>query len=91
MAQAAVKLGIAPLLEADCRACAYGFRPKRGAQEAIREGPAQIPWGYRKGIEADLQACFAAFPPRESRRRGAAEARPGDVAAASPRAASGSP
>jgi len=33
--QAAVKLVIEPILEADFRDCSYGFRPKRGAREAI--------------------------------------------------------
>jgi RNA-directed DNA polymerase len=45
-------------LEADFRDCSYGFRPKRGAQDAISEVQAQITWGYRKVIDADLQACF---------------------------------
>lgn len=60
--QAAVKLVIEPILEADFRDCSYGFRPKRGAQEAIQEVQAWITWGYRRVIDADLQGCFAALP-----------------------------
>jgi group II intron reverse transcriptase/maturase len=60
--QAAVKLLIEPILEADFRDCSYGFRPKRSAQDAISEVQAQITWGYRKVIDADLQACFASLP-----------------------------
>ena len=60
--QAAVKLVIEPILEADFRDCSYGFRPQRGAQEAISEVQAQITWGYRKVIDVDLQACFASLP-----------------------------
>jgi len=60
--QAAVKLVIEPILEADFRECSYGFRPKRGAQDAISEVQAQTTWGYRKVIDADLKACFASLP-----------------------------
>jgi RNA-directed DNA polymerase len=60
--QAAVKLVIEPILEADFRDCSYGFRPKRGAQEAICEIQAQVTWGYRKVIDADLKACFDSLP-----------------------------
>jgi len=60
--QAAVKLVIEPILEADFRDCSYGFRPNRGAQDAISEVQAQITWGYRQVIDADLQACFASLP-----------------------------
>src|SRR5262245_35363084 len=61
MVQAAVKLVIEPLLEADFRDCSYGFRPTRGAQDPISEVQAQITWGYRKVIDADFQACFASL------------------------------
>jgi RNA-directed DNA polymerase len=60
--QAAVKLVIEPILEADFRDCSYGFRPKRGAQEAIQEVQAWSTWGYRKVSEADLQGGFASLP-----------------------------
>jgi retron-type reverse transcriptase len=43
--QAAVKLVIEPVLEADFRECSYGFRPKRGAREAIAEIQAWVTWG----------------------------------------------
>jgi RNA-directed DNA polymerase len=60
--QAAVKLVIEPILEADFRDCSYGFRPKRGARDAICEIQAQVTWGYRKVIDADLKACFDSLP-----------------------------
>lgn len=60
--QAAVKLVIEPILEADFRDCSYGFRPKRGAQDAICEIQAQVTWGYRQVIDADLKACFDSLP-----------------------------
>jgi RNA-directed DNA polymerase len=36
-AQAALKLVLEPIFEADFRPCSYGFRPKRRAQDAIAE------------------------------------------------------
>ena len=60
--QAAVKLVMEPILEADFRDCSYGFRPKRGAQDAIGEIQAQVTWGYRQVIDADLKACFDSLP-----------------------------
>jgi len=60
--QAAVKLVIEPILEADFRDCSYGFRPKRGAREAIGEIPAQITWGDRQVIDAALKACLDSLP-----------------------------
>src|SRR5436309_15979737 len=60
--QAAVKLVIEPILEADFRDCSYGFRPKRGAREAIGEIQAYVTWGARQVIDADLKACFDSLP-----------------------------
>jgi hypothetical protein len=57
-----VKLVIEPILEADFRDCSYGFRPKRGAREAIEEVRTWVTWGYRQVIDADLQACFDSLP-----------------------------
>jgi RNA-directed DNA polymerase len=56
--QAAVKLVIEPILEADFRECSYGFRPKRSAHDAIEEIRTWVTWGYRQVIDADLKACF---------------------------------
>jgi RNA-directed DNA polymerase len=46
--QAAVKLVIEPVLEADFRECSYGFRPKRGAHDAIVEIQAWVTWDIGK-------------------------------------------
>ena len=35
--QAALKLVLEPIFEADFQPCSYGFRPKRRAQDAIEE------------------------------------------------------
>jgi RNA-directed DNA polymerase len=60
--QTAVKLVIEPILEADFRDCSFGFRPKRGAHDAIEEVRKQINAGYRTVIDADLKACFDTIP-----------------------------
>lgn len=57
-----MKLVIEPILEADFRDCSYGFRPQRGAQEALSAVQAQSPWGYRNVLDVDVQACFATLP-----------------------------
>jgi RNA-directed DNA polymerase len=62
VAQAAVKLVIEPILEADFRDCSYGFRPKRSAHEAIEEIRTWVTWGFRHVIDADLKACFDSLP-----------------------------
>jgi RNA-directed DNA polymerase len=60
--QTAVKIVIEPLLEADFRDCSYGFRPKRGAQQAIAEIQKWVTWGYRQVIDIDLKSCFDLLP-----------------------------
>jgi RNA-directed DNA polymerase len=56
--QAALKLVLEPIFEADFKPCSYGFRPKRRAQDAIAEihylGSRTYEWVF----EADIKACF---------------------------------
>ena len=58
--QAALKLVLEPIFEADFLPCSYGFRPKRRAQDAIAEihylasGNRNYEWVF----EADITACF---------------------------------
>jgi RNA-directed DNA polymerase len=58
--QAALKLVLEPIFEADFRPSSYGFRPRRRAQDAIAEifylGSATR--NYLWVFEADIQACF---------------------------------
>src|SRR5205085_9954647 len=56
--QAALKLVLEPILEADFRPCSYGFRPRRRAQDAIAEIHQNHTWGYHWVLEADVEACF---------------------------------
>ena len=60
VAQAALKLVLEPIFEADFLPCSYGFRPKRRAQDAIAE-IVYLNTGtrdYRWVLEADIEACF---------------------------------
>ncbi len=58
--QAALKLVLEPIFEADFQPCSYGFRPRRRAQDAIAEihHLASAPRNYQWVLEADIKACF---------------------------------
>jgi RNA-directed DNA polymerase len=56
--QAALKLVLEPIFEADFRPCSYGFRPRRRAQDAISEIHMFASRGYEWVAEADIRACF---------------------------------
>jgi RNA-directed DNA polymerase len=58
--QAALKLVLEPIFEADFKPCSYGFRPKRRAQDAIAEIHllATPNRNYEWVFEADITACF---------------------------------
>ena len=56
--QAAVKLVLEPIFEADFEPCSYGFRPRRRAQDAIAEIQHMTTRGYGWVLEADIEACF---------------------------------
>jgi len=56
--QAALKLVLEPIFEADFKPCSYGFRPRRRAQDAIAEIHFLPSRSYEWVFEADLEACF---------------------------------
>ncbi len=56
--QAALKLVLEPIFEADFRPCSYGFRPNRRAQDAIAEIHHFTTRRYHWVLEADIEACF---------------------------------
>jgi RNA-directed DNA polymerase len=56
--QAALKLVLEPIWEADFQPCSYGFRPRRRAQDAIAEIVQNHTWGYHWVLDADVEACF---------------------------------
>ena len=56
--QAALKLVLEPIFEADFQPCSYGFRPGRRAQDAIAEVHHFTTRSYEWVLEADIEACF---------------------------------
>ena len=56
--QAALKLVLEPIFEADFQSCSYGFRPKRRAQDAVAEIHHFTSKSYEWVLEADIEACF---------------------------------
>ncbi|WP_433346899.1 group II intron reverse transcriptase/maturase [Microtetraspora malaysiensis] len=56
--QAALKLVLEPLFEADFEPVSYGFRPSRRAQDAIAEIHYFGTRGYRWVLDADIEAAF---------------------------------
>jgi len=56
--QAALKLVLEPIFEADFEPVSYGFRPQRRAHDAIAEIHLFGTKGYRWVLDADIEACF---------------------------------
>jgi len=63
--QTAAKLVLEPIFEADLEPCAYGYRPKRSAQDAIRKVHELLCAGYTEVVDADLSKYFDTIPHRE--------------------------
>jgi RNA-directed DNA polymerase len=60
--QTAAKLVIEPIFEADLEPNAYGYRPKRSAQDAIRKVHELLCEGYTDVVDADLSKYFDTIP-----------------------------
>ena len=56
--QAALKLVLEPIFEADFKPCSYGFRPRRRAQDAIEEIFFYTTHSYEWVLEGDIKSCF---------------------------------
>jgi RNA-directed DNA polymerase len=56
--QAALKLVLEPIFEADFVPVSYGFRPRRRAQDAIADIHRLGTQGYQWVLDADIEACF---------------------------------
>src|SRR5215218_7276745 len=56
--QAALKLVLEPIWEADFQPCSYGFRPGRRAQDAIAELHHLASHSYEWVLDGDITACF---------------------------------
>ncbi|MDV4609321.1 reverse transcriptase domain-containing protein, partial [Enterococcus faecium] len=60
--QTAVKFVIEPIFEADFQEFSYGFRPRRNANQAIREIYKYLNFGCNWIIDADLKGYFDTIP-----------------------------
>jgi RNA-directed DNA polymerase len=60
--QTALRLVLEPIFERDFAAHSYGFRPGRGAKDALRRVVALLRAGYVHVVDADLQAYFDSIP-----------------------------
>jgi RNA-directed DNA polymerase len=58
VAQAAAKIVLEPIFEADFLSCSYGFRPKRSATQAMETVRKAFPRGYTQVAEADIRGFF---------------------------------
>lgn len=65
VAQTAAKLVLEPIFEADFEDCAYGYRPRRSAQDAVRTVHRSVDEGYTEVVDADLSKYFDTIPHRE--------------------------
>lgn len=63
--QTAAKLIIEPIFEADLEPNAYGYRPKRSAQDAVRKVHQLLCAGYTDVVDADLSKYFDTIPHAE--------------------------
>jgi group II intron reverse transcriptase/maturase len=60
--QAAAKIVIEPIFEADMLECSFGFRPRRSAHDALQVLVDEA-WGGRRWVlESDIANCFEAIP-----------------------------
>jgi RNA-directed DNA polymerase len=58
LVQMAVLLVIEPIFDADFKDCSYGFRPRRGAHDALNEIRKNIQEGKTESYDADLSSYF---------------------------------
>ena len=60
--QAAAKMVIEPIFEADMLECSFGFRPRRSAHDALQVLIDEAWRGRRWVAESDIANCFEAIP-----------------------------
>ena len=63
--QTAAKLVLEPIFEADFEDNAYGYRPARGAVDAVKEVHRHLCRGYTDVVDADLSKYFDTIPHAE--------------------------
>jgi group II intron reverse transcriptase/maturase len=60
--QAALKIVVEPIFEADFEPCSLGFRPRRAAHDALQPILDECALGRRWVVETDIANCFEAIP-----------------------------
>jgi RNA-directed DNA polymerase len=60
--QAAARVVLEPIFEADFLACSFGFRPKRSTHDALQVLIDEAWRGQRWVVETDIASCFEAIP-----------------------------
>jgi RNA-directed DNA polymerase len=60
--QAAVKIVLEPVFEADFLPCSFGFRPRLSAHDALQVLIDECARGRRWVVETDIASCFSAIP-----------------------------
>lgn len=60
--QAAVKIVLEPVFEADFLPCSFGFRPKRSAHDGLQVLVDECFAGARWVVETDVADCFGSIP-----------------------------
>jgi len=60
--QAAVRIVLEPIFEADMLDCSFGFRPRRSAHDALQVLIDESWRGRRWVVETDIANCFEAIP-----------------------------
>ena len=60
--QAALKIVLEPVFEADFLPCSFGFRPRRSAHDALQVLIDESWQGRRWVVETDIANCFEAIP-----------------------------
>jgi RNA-directed DNA polymerase len=63
--QAALKIVLEPVFEADMLDCSFGFRPRRSAHDALQVLIDECYQGRRWVVETDIANCFSAIPHHE--------------------------
>jgi RNA-directed DNA polymerase len=63
--QTAAKIVLEPIFEVDFEDSAYGYRPARGAVDAVKEVHRLICRGYTEVVDADLSRYFDSIPHAE--------------------------
>lgn len=58
IAETALRMTIEPIFEKKFAECSYGFRPKRGAKDALRKVQAYLDAGHTWVVDVDIQRYF---------------------------------